>query len=153
MKHMWSEEELQTFSKDKIKLEDITDYKGHNRFIEGLGEAYPVDGLETISSKWVLNGTNLIIEMFGTFTQNVNNENLLCRFELPKWVIDKIPYATGGIIDIIQYTCASLESGTLKTNAILILNANNIVIAQVGNISITNPVFFKIRYNIIIDTE
>lgn len=155
MKHMWSEEELkEAIESNKTILEGVVDSLGRRRFIIGNGEFFNISGMSILTCKWCLNGTNLIFEILGSFSQNVDSNMWLFSFEIPEWIYNKITTVTGDIIDSIEYTCAGLTAGITKSNGILYKASNNTILFVQGiNISITDPVFFKIKWDTIIDTK
>ena len=79
MKRMYSEEELLEVS----NTENLVDSKGRNRFIGGNGNSANVSGMTIISSKWTLNGNNLIFEIIGGISQNIPALTKICTFNLP----------------------------------------------------------------------
>ena len=83
---MYSEEELL----EVAKIENLVDSKRRNRFIEGVGIPANVDGMTIVSSKWALNGNNLIFEIIGGISKNIPQMTKICTFNLPDWVVNKI---------------------------------------------------------------
>lgn len=131
-------------------IEALVDSNGNPRFIGGNGTPQPVSGMTVASSKWSLNGTNLMFEILGTFSGNINTNETLCTFALPNWICNKIHTATNNIIDAIDYILATMTSLNRKS-VLLVNNGNDVIFTQIDNIIISEPVFFRIRYNIIID--
>ena len=85
MKRMYSEEELL----ESANTENLVDSKGRNRFIVGDGNPGSVTGLTVSSSKWTLNGNNLVFEILGTFSgNNLSGLEKLSIFTLPEWIIN-----------------------------------------------------------------
>ena len=148
MKHMYSEEELL----EVAKIENLVDSEGRNRFIEGVGVADDVDGMTVISSKWKLNGKNLIFEIIGLFNKAVPSNTRICRFILPEWLANKITPLVANIIDITDTIIASTSGGASPLYALIYKysNALDFVISS-GTSDIQSDKYCKIRYNIIID--
>lgn len=150
MKHMWSEEEIQ----EQAKIENLVDSKGRNRFIEGVGVPENVDGMTIISSKWELNGKNLIFEILGSLNKNVPSNTTICRFNLPEWIANKLTLAVANLIDLTYNVIAFIDGGASPLYVLIYKysNALDFVISS-GASSISTTGYFKIRYNIIIDNE
>ena len=148
MKHMYSEEEIL----EVAKIENLLDSKGRNRFIEGVGVADNVDGMTIVSSKWVLNGNNLIFEILMALNKDVPSNTRICRFILPEWLANKMAPLVANIIDI-SYNIMASPSGGASPLYVLIYkysNALDFVISS-GASSIQSTKYCKIRYNFIID--
>ena len=86
MKHMWSEEEIQA----QTSINNLVDSNGRNRFIVGSGNPASFSGMTIVSSKWTLNGNNLIFEIIGVATKNIPYDTKICTFNLPAWIANKI---------------------------------------------------------------
>ena len=151
MKHMWSEEEIQV----QTKIENLVDSKGRNRFIEGVGIPANVDGMTVSSSKWTLNGTNLIFEIIGGISKNIPQMTKICTFNLPVWVANKIEQVTSGIIDMKRYDVVSSDGGLSITNLLINKNSNDIDFTTTNGITTISgeQVFFRFTFNTIIDNE
>ena len=151
MKHMWSEEEIQ----EQTKIENLVDSKGRNRFIEGVGVPENVEGMSIVSSKWVLNGNNLIFEIIGGINKNIPQMTKICTFNLPVWVANKIIQVSSNIIDIKKYDVVSSDGGLSITNLLINKNINDIAFTTTNGITtITGEqVFFRFTFNTIIDNE
>ena len=135
-----------------ITLDDIVDSQSNNRFIEGVGVADNVDGITIISSKWKLNGKNLIFEIMGSFNKAVSSNTRICRFILPEWLSNKISPLVANIIDITYNIIASTSGGASALYVLIYKysNALDFVISS-GASSIESTEYCKIRYNIIIE--
>ena len=132
-------------------IEALVDSNGNQRFIVGNGKTRFVSGMTLESIKWSLNGSNLMFEILGTFSENLTRADIMCDFDLPDWVADKIVVPYDNIVDIIDYN-VTFASGSFYTNKVQITKDFNTV--TFTNVSVTNIdslCFFKIRYNIIID--
>ena len=147
MKHMWSEEEIQ----EQAKIENLVDAKGRNRFIVGNGTARVVSGMSLASIKWSLNGSNLMFEILGTFSSNLSGTDILCTFDLPDWVADKIMIAYNDIVDFTTYSITSLSGSTTEMKIEITKSGNTLYFT---NRSVTTNInglaLFKIRYNLIL---
>ena len=151
MKHMYSEEELL----EVAKIENLVDSKGRNRFIEGVGIPANVDGMTIISSKWALNGNNLIFEIIGGINKNIPQMTKICTFNLPAWIANKIKQVTSGIVDIKKYDVVSSDGGLSITNLLINKNSNDIDFTTASGITTISgeQAFFRFTFNTIIDNE
>ena len=136
-------------------IEALVDINGNHRFIKGVGVPENVDGMTIISSKWVLNGTNLIFEILGCITKNISQMTKICSFNLPVWVANKIIEVSSNIINIKKYDVVSSDGGLSTTNILINKNSNNIDFTTINGITtITGEqVFFRFTFNTIIDNE
>ena len=165
MKHMWSEEELQSLieeqgGNDKIVLENIVDSKGRTRFlidIVVLNDS--LEGLipDTGSCKWALNGEILSFEIRCILTQDIPKLTMLAGFLLPEWILNKITsILPQGAINLISYNLSSTTK-TISTKALIKKSSYGIEITQWDPISISDfpegSAFFSISENLIIDFE
>lgn len=135
-------------------IEALVDNNGNKRFIGGNGTAENVSGLTIASSKWTLNGTNLIFEILGTFSGDLSGFDILSIFALPEWIVNKIVTPVRNIIDILNCNMISIEDGSATIIKLQITtDGANIFFTNITNINISDISIFKIRYNIIIDSE
>ena len=150
MKRMYSEEELLEVS----NTENLVDSKGRNRFIVGNGNSGSLSGLTVASTKWTLNGNNLVFEILGSFSGELTGFNILSTFTLPEWIANKIVMPASNIVDILTCLMVSTKdaSGT-NIRVQVTKNGVDMFFNNVSTITITDMSIFKIRYNIIIDNE
>lgn len=149
MKHMWSEEEIQT----QTSIENLVDSKGRNRFIEIAGTPGEMEGMQIYYGKCALNGNNLIFEISGVFTQNMPGDFTLCEFTLPEWIAQKIPLGFANVVDLTNYYTVSTE-GIIDSSSYTIYKEGNVLNFWQGKpLSVSTLKVFRIRYNIIIDNE
>lgn len=129
----------------------LFDNDGHFRFIAGDGTPQNVVGMTVISSKWSLNGSNLMFEILGTFSTSLNAGADLCTFTLPDWIIYKIPTPYLNLVDFIRfdavYTNRAPATGFLQ----IYKHENTITFKNQDALPIDALTVFKIRYNVIID--
>ena len=150
MKRMYSEEELL----ETTNTENLVDSKGRNRFIVGNGTPGNVTGLTIASSKWTLNGNNLVFEILGTFSGALSGFDVLSTFALPDWIINKIVTPVRNVVDILNCNMISIEDASATTIKVQVTtDGGNIYFTNLTNITISDISIFKIRYNIIIDNE
>ena len=151
MKHMWSEEEIQ----EQTRIENLVDSEGRNRFIVGNGNPANVIGMSIISSKWTLNGNNLIFEIIGGISQNIPQGTKICSFNLPVWISSKIIQVYSNIIDIKKYDVVSSDGGLSITNLLIDINGNSIDFKTTSGITTIEGelAFFRFTFNTIIDNE
>lgn len=130
----------------------LFDKDGHFRFIEGNGTPANVNGMTVISSKWSLNGSNLMFEINGSFSKNVAAYQNICTFVIPQWISNKLETEIQNLLDISRCELV-LTSGDVKPLYFIIYKNDNSIVFNLG-VSVTpdsNSVYFKIRYNTIID--
>lgn len=171
MKHMWSEEELQALIEEQggsgggsggSTLEDIVDSKGNKRFIEGNGTAYTEDvvGMTTSSTKWTLNGNDLILELAGTFSQDVTGQTQLAIYEMPEWISNKITIlkeVSGmGVVTPLSFNVATTEN-SIDVKVMLLKMQNYLSLALINNLSVSIfngvPASFRFICHLIIGTN
>ena len=163
MKRMYSEEELlEIIPKGVSTLDDIVDSKGNKRFIEGNGIAYTDDvvGMTASSTKWVLNGEDLILEFAGSFSQDVTGQTQLAMYEMPEWISNKIntlaEVSGMGIVSPLSFNVATTEK-SVDIKVVLLKLQNYLSFALIDNLStsIFNgiPAFFRLTCHLIIDNE
>ena len=135
-------------------IEALVDSNGKQRFIEGKGVPENVDGMTIISSKWALNGKNLIFEILGSLNKDVPSNTTICRFILPEWIANKLTPAVANLIDLAYNVIAFISGGATPLYILIYKysNALDFVISSGGS-GISETGYFKIRYNIIIDNE
>ena len=148
MKRMYSEEELL----EATNTENLVDSKGRNRFIVGNGEPRNVSGMTIASSKWTLNGNNLVFEILGTFTENLSG-GTLCIFDLPDWIISKIATPYNNVIDIIDCKIVFLDASATTIRVQITTDGGNVFFNNTTTATVSGTGIFKIRYNTIIDNE
>ena len=134
-------------------IEALVDSNGNHRFIVGNGTSGNVSGLTIASSKWVLNGTNLIFEIIGGINKNIPQMTKICTFNLPVWVANKIIQVSSNIIDMKRYDVVSSDGGLSTTTLLINKNSNDIDFTTTNGITtITGEqVFFRFTFNTIID--
>ena len=150
MKRMYSEEELL----EVANTENLVDSKGRNRFIVGNGNPGNVSGMTIASTKWTLNGNNLVFEILGSFSGNLSGSDILSTFTIEDWIVNKIVTPAVNIIDFLSCEMISIEDASAVTIKVQVTKSgNNIYFTNVTNINISDISLFKIRYNLIIDNE
>ena len=148
MKRMYSEEELL----EATNTENLVDSKGRNRFIVGDGNPGSLSGLTVASTKWTLNGNNLVFEILGSFSGDLTGFNILSTFTLPEWIANKIVTPASNIVDILTCDMVSTkDASSTHTKLQVTTDGINIYFTNATNINIDDLSVFKIRYNTIID--
>ena len=150
MKRMYSEEELL----EVANTENLVDSKGRNRFIVGNGNPGRLSGMTVASTKWTLNGNNLVFELLGSFSGELTGHNILSTFTLPEWVANKIVTPASNIVDIMTCQMIAMQDAGITNFGLQITKSDNtIFFTNISIMPINEPSLFKIRYNIIIDNE
>lgn len=134
-------------------IEALVDSNGNSRFIGGNGIPKNVSGMSIRYGKWSLNGSNLMFEILGTFSNSLSGENVMCTFTIPEWIVPKIQIAFNNIIDYIDCDITSTSGSVIKTRVQITISGNIIYFTNVLAQTINGLSLFKIRYNIIIDNE
>ena len=134
-------------------IEALVDSNGNNRFIGGNGTPLNVSGMTIVSSKWTLNGNNLIFEFLGTFSESLSSNTDLCMFTLPEWIISKIPTPYLNIVDFIRFDAVYTDRAPATGFIQIYKSENTIAFKNQDSVTIEALTVFKIRYNIIIDNE
>ncbi len=133
-------------------IEALVDKNGNFRFIGGKGTPEIIDGMTVVSSKWSLNGSNLMFEILGAVSGNLSGYNILTTFDLPNWIIDKIVTPATNIVDILTCNLISIEDASgINIKVQITKSGNTISFTNLTNITISDISLFKIRYNTIID--
>ena len=130
----------------------LFDSNGNFRFIAGEGTPENVSGMTIISSKWVLNGKNLIFEILGSLDKDVPSNTRICRFTLPEWITNRISPLVANIIDLTYNVMGSTSGGASALYVLISKYSNDLdFVISSGGTGISSTLYFKIRYNIIID--
>ena len=133
-------------------IEALVDSNGNQRFIIGNGNPGSITGMTIASSKWTLNGNNLVFEILGSFSGDLTVFNILSTFTLPEWVANKIVTPVRNVVDIL--TCQMIDmkdAGITNIELQVTKDGDNLYFTNISTINIADPSIFKIRYNIIID--
>lgn len=137
-------------------IEALVDSNGNARFIGGNGTPQNVSGMTVVSSKWVLNGTNLIFEIIGNTTKNIPYNTKICTFNLPAWVASKIVQLSSNVVDVPRYNLVTGDGGGVTTALIVGKNNNDVDFTTMNGITFPESegqAFFKFTYSMIIDNE
>ena len=130
----------------------LFDSNGNFRFIAGEGTPANISGMTIVSSKWVLNGYDLLFEILGTFSGSLSGFDILSSFTLPEWVVNKIAKPVSNIVDILTCDMVSTkDASSTHTKLQVTTDGINIYFTNATNINIDDLSVFKIRYNTIID--
>ena len=130
----------------------LFDNNGNFRFIAGEGTPRDITGLTIASSKWALNGNNLMFEILGTFTGSLSGFDILSIFTIEDWIANKIVTPVNNIVDIITCDMISIKDASATHVRLQVTKSgNNIYFTNATNINVNDASIFKIRYNIIID--
>ena len=143
-------------------LNNIVDSNGNLRFIWGNGIAYTEDvvGMTASSTKWTLNGNDLILELAGTFSQDVTGQTQLATYEMPEWISNKITIlkeVSGiGIVAPLSYNVATTEN-SLDVKVMLVKVQNYLSFALINNLSLSIfngvPASFRFTCHLLIDSN
>lgn len=154
MKHMWSEEEIQSFKKD---ISNLVDSKGNPRFIEGNLELNEITGVTFSYSKWSLSGSHLMVVLAGSVANGttIASQTYLANVNLPSYILDKIFAVTGNLVDFKNITYYSANPVTTQAaNCDLVKDENNARMRLRSNsLTLTANRNFRIQFDLLIDSE
>lgn len=136
-----------------VTLDYIVDSQGNKRFIGGNGTPGNVPGMTIASSKWVLNGTNLIFEILGSFSNNLRSNEVISSFTLPDWISNKIVPVLNNTVTLMKVDLYFTSGGETVTSINVYKSGNILYFSALSNLTVDRQTFFNIRYNIIIDSE
>lgn len=129
----------------------LFDSKGNFRFIAGEGTPANVSGMTIISSKWALNGNNLLFEILGTFSKNLSGNTDLCTFKLPEWIVSNIITPYLNLVDFIRFDAVYTDKAPATGFMQIYKSEDTVTFKNQDNVTIDALTVFKIRYNTIID--
>ena len=158
MKHMWSEEELQTLIEEQggsggsgSTLDDIVDSNGNKRFVEGVLPVIPIEGLTYLYNKWSLSGTHLmIVLLFANYTNsdvNVSNQTLF-SIAFPDYIENKIISTTDGVILKDRFF-----DFTNDTQIYYTLSKTSAVVTATGDGFASRGKTYRLTLDMLIDSE
>lgn len=134
-----------------ITLDDIINGDGNNRFMLNYGIWSSVQGMQGLQARWSLNGYNLMFEALGTFQTNVNPDTNIVSFKLPKWILNRIITPLLDVVDIFRFSIVN-ENGEISSATLMVTKTSDRIIFNASEgVTFTQPVVFRIRYNLIIE--
>ena len=150
MKHMWSEEEV---NKAPKVLDSLVDSKGNPRFIEGDLTTTAIEGVTFSYAKWSLSGSHLMLVLAGSVANGTAIPAVdWAKIYLPTWILNKIYTVWGDRIErkgieliATNYSAQSLTVYLGKQSSYLFITA--------PTITLTAERFFRIQFDLLIDTE
>lgn len=151
MKHMWSEEEIQSFKKD---ISNLVDSKGNPRFVEGNGTPATIEGFTSTYCKWSLSGTHLMIVLAGNIanTTLISQNSNLATFDFPDYIKNKIVPTFATSINRISATFYN-EDYSQQTLIVNLLKTTNIAIQTGAVFTASKDRSFRIQFDLLIDNE
>lgn len=150
MKRMWSEEEIQSFKKD---ISNLVDSKGNPRFVEGDGTPATTEGFTSTYCKWSLSGTHLMLVIAGSVADTTVMPAVdWAKFYIPKWILDKIYTVWANRIE--RKNIELLASNYSSQNLTVYLGKEgNYLFITAPTITLTAERFFRIQFDLLIDSE
>ena len=137
-------------------FENISDSKGHLRFIEGNISLRPaLTTLTQTYGKWSLSGSHLMIVLcFDIPDATVLTNTSIATIEVPEWVKNKIVPVVQTVISR-QVFDAYNEDYTYQTFALFLEKSatNNIVINTSGDFTTTKDRSIRIQFDLLIDND
>ena len=156
MKHMWSEEELQSLIEEQggsgggsggSTLEDIVDSKGNKRFIEGEGINSTNPNITTLYNRWSLSGTHLMcVLVFKIGSVNINKNEVLSKYVLPEFIRNKIITADD---DTALVTRVYAGANNLRVDIIKV--GNELKFLNMGDTYVNS--WYRIQCDLLIDSK
>ena len=112
------------------------------------------------STKWTLNGNDLILEFAGSFSQDVNGQTQLAIYEMPEWIANKITplqeVSGMGVVSPLSFNVATTEK-SIDIKVMLLKLQNYLSLALIDNLSVSIfngiPAFFRLTCHLIIDSK
>ena len=149
-----SEDKTPNLLEIPMKLEDIVDKDGHNRFIEGDIVAEEVTGVTLTYGKWSLSGTHLLIVAIGIVENNTvwASAKFATLQNLPQWVKDKIVPIAGNYVVVKEYKLFGNDVSSQTSNTYLRKIDGDIRIDN-GGITLTADRTFRMEFDLLIDNE
>lgn len=159
MKHMWSEEEIQTLIEEQggsgtSTLENIVDKNGNKRFIEGTPNFVLSEGYNVVSvyEKWSLSGTHLMI--VGVLTAN-GNSNLSSKkvyeITLPNWIFSKIVTFPNSVV--VSRISALASNTSASMTALLNKDVQSNILYVTAPTEVRDGVTYRIQFDLLVDNE
>lgn len=142
--------------KNNIPLSEIKDANGNPRFIEGEGKLAEISGVTFTYNKWSLSGTHLMFVIAGEADNTaVIPTTDLVTYRLPKFIMDKIYNVWANRIErksiefiAVNYSAQSLTAYLGKQDG-----ANPYIFIVPTALTLTADRFFRIQFDLLIDTE
>lgn len=153
MKQMWSIEEIKKEVKNTPKdIETLVDAAGNPSFVEGNGTPSTIEGFTATYCKWSLSGTHLMIALAGSFENGISVSGDIATFTLPDYIKDKISALVGNYIEFKSLVLRAENLGTQQVEFQNILTSTGVKIT-ISNISLTAKRYFRIQFDLLIDSE
>ena len=135
-------------------LEQIKDANGRNRFIEGNIASENYSGVTLTYSKWSLSGTHIMFVIAGYIASGtIIADNPVGRASIPTWVAGKIATVWANFIETKAVTIRATDWSGQVLNTGLAKSGNDILIYFTGSDTLTKERFFRIQYDLLIDTN
>ena len=163
MKHMWSEEEIQSLIEDKggsggsggSTLDDIVDSKGNKRFVDGEMTFNPNNAYiftEMIYSKWSLSGTHIMF--VGIIKAKSNEQNF--TFGSPIFSVTLPDYINDKIVEVSSSNRIVLVANGLRADGEPFscqLRKTDTGVSIVSNQKLPSLTLTRIQFDLLIDSE
>lgn len=154
MKHMWSEEEIQSFKKD---ISNLVDSKGNPRFVEGEGTYTNKTGVTISYCKWSLSGTHLMCVLAGSIASGTTFQanEWACTFDVPQFIYDKVVVTFGSNLIEIKNTPLYASNWATQIMAFQLRKdtANVNLNIRFGELTLTEDRTFRLQCDLLIDSE
>lgn len=136
-------------------FEKIADKDGHLRFVDGEGIIGPNQTAITSDyCKWSLSGSHLMFVFAGTIAdEGQPADEYLAKFELPKWILDKIFPVWSNYIEAKTISLKATDWTEQTMTVVLGLASDNINIQPVQRPTMTANRHFRIQFDLLIDNE
>ena len=135
-------------------MDNIIDYKGNKRFIEGsLTLTKEVEGITYNFMKWSLSGTHLMIVLTGVIDNSiVVSPDDYFTVDLPKWIRDKIFTIAGRQVERKAATLTATDYST-QTMYISLTKENDTIGLYFETVTLSKRRFFRVQFDLLIDNE
>lgn len=143
-------------TKEVQDFENITDSKGHKRFIEGDITISEISGVTKTYGKWALSGSHLIIVLVLSIADvtSIADNTTLCAIDVPQWIKDKIVPVVGGTVAFnVDYAYASDYTNQQLHSRLVKPNGSVLQIRNDDAWSLTKNRTIRTVYDLLIDNE
>lgn len=136
-------------------FENIVDKDGHLRFIEGVGIVSAITGFTSIYCRWSLSGSHLMLVLAGRVDNAsvIDVNTMLCKFNLPDWVVNKIYPVVGNLLEYKNVVAISSSYSSQQMNTYINKFAAGLTINIASTFTATDDRTFRVVFDLLIDNE
>lgn len=147
---------LQNQKENGVGITQLVDSKGHPRFIEG--SLTDLNSSVTFSyNKWSLSGTHLMVVLAGTIPANtsISQGQVIAKLSdsIPEWIYNKIYTVVGSSVIMSNFPTYNYSWASVTMSLALRKVDPTLDIRTMSNYSTTDERFFRIQFDLLIDSE